>query len=229
MKKITETQTQQLYTFTRKHYIEYYDVQTELVDHLANGIEAQWEENPNVNFDDALNREFKKFGVFGFMDVLEQKQKAMSKTYYKLLLKYTKEWFKLPKIALTITLFFVINWSMKFGKDVFLVLLVILLVLCLIGVFKLKYNYKKRSKLKGRKWLFESIIFQAAGSNMFFGVLNLINIVNLTSLSIYSNFSYLFSFLLTLFIIGAYITLVVYPRQADSLLKKQYPEFEFIM
>ena len=229
MKKITETQTQQLYTFTRKHYIEYYDVQTELVDHLANGIEAQWEENPNVNFDDALNREFKKFGVFGFMDVLEQKQKALSKSYFKLLLKFSKEWFKLPKIALTITLFLIINWSTKFGKDVFLIFLTTLLVLCLMSVFKLKYNYKKRSEQKGKKWLFESIIFQAAGSNMFSGALNLINIINLTSLSIYSNFSYLFSFLLTLFIIGAYITLVVYPRQADSLLKKQYPEFEFIM
>ena len=227
--KLTKEQIQELYKFTRQHYVEYYDVQTELVDHLANGIEAQWKDSPNLSFNAALKREFKKFGVFGFMDVLEQKQNAMSKTYFKLLLKFTKEWFKLPKIALTITLFLIINWSTKFGKDVFLIFLTTQLVLCLISVFKLKYNYKKRSEQKGKKWLFESIIFQAAGSNMFLGVLNLINIVNLTSLSISLNFSYLFSFLLTLFIIGAYITLVVYPRQADSLLKKQYPEFEFIM
>ena len=227
--KLTQDHIQQLFTFTRKHYVEFYDVQTELVDHLANGIEAQWKDSPNLSFNAALKREFKKFGVFGFMDVLEQKQNAMSKTYFKLLLKFTKEWFKLPKIALTITLFLIINWSTKLGKDVFLILLASLLILCLIGVFKLKYNYKKRSEQKGKKWLFESIIFQAAGSNMFLGVLNLINIVNLTSLSISLNFSYLFSFLLTLFIIGAYITLVVYPRQADSLLKKQYPEFDIIM
>ena len=48
--KLTDTQIQDLYTFTRKHYVEYYDVQTELVDHLANDIEATWKENPEVIF-----------------------------------------------------------------------------------------------------------------------------------------------------------------------------------
>src|SRR5210317_840822 len=104
MKKITESQIQDLYKFTRQHYVEYYDIQTELVDHLANGIEAQWNNNPNLTFEFALKREFKKFGVFGFMEVLEQKTKAMSKTYFKLLLKFAKEWFKLPKIAITLSL-----------------------------------------------------------------------------------------------------------------------------
>ena len=37
--KLTEEQIQQLYKFTRQHYVEHYDVQTELVDHLANDIE----------------------------------------------------------------------------------------------------------------------------------------------------------------------------------------------
>ena len=227
MKKITETQTQQLYTFTRKHYIEYYDVQTELVDHLANGIEAQWEENPNVNFDDALNREFKKFGVFGFMDVLEQKQNAMSKTYFKLLLKFTKEWFKLPKIALTITLFFILNWSIILDKYVFLILIAILLILDLIGLFNLRYILKKRSKHQNKKLLFENIIFQTAGLNAFLVLSPVFNIINLTSIEIATKYSYLLALLLTFLIIGSYITLFVFPKKADSLLKKQYPEYDF--
>jgi len=37
--KLTESQIEQLFTFTQKHYVDWYDVQTELVDHLANGIE----------------------------------------------------------------------------------------------------------------------------------------------------------------------------------------------
>ena len=40
--KLTKEQIQQLYKFTRQHYVEYYDVQTELVDHLANDIEQIW-------------------------------------------------------------------------------------------------------------------------------------------------------------------------------------------
>ena len=31
----------ELYAFTRKHFVEHFDLQTELVDHLANGIEQQ--------------------------------------------------------------------------------------------------------------------------------------------------------------------------------------------
>jgi len=42
MQKLTTEQINKLYTFTKKHYVDYYDLQTELVDHLSNGIEAQW-------------------------------------------------------------------------------------------------------------------------------------------------------------------------------------------
>jgi hypothetical protein len=49
------------------------------VDHLANAIETQWQENPKLSFNEALNKEFKKFGVFGFMDVVEKRQTVLSK------------------------------------------------------------------------------------------------------------------------------------------------------
>ena len=53
--KLTPEQIDRLYQFTRQHYVEWYDLQTELVDHLANSIEAQWQENPKKNsFEDAL-------------------------------------------------------------------------------------------------------------------------------------------------------------------------------
>jgi len=51
--KLTSQQIQQLYKFTRQHYVEYYDVQTELVDHLANDIEQIWKEQPNLSFEKA--------------------------------------------------------------------------------------------------------------------------------------------------------------------------------
>lgn len=54
--KINDSQLEQLYTFTQKHYVEWYDLQMELVDHLAHGIEAQWQENPSLNFEDALQK-----------------------------------------------------------------------------------------------------------------------------------------------------------------------------
>ncbi|WP_321539727.1 hypothetical protein [Flavobacterium piscinae] len=72
--KVNQEQIDRLYRFTREHFVEHYDLQTELVDHLSNAIEEQWKENPKLSFEDALQKEFKKFGVFGFMDVVEQRQ-----------------------------------------------------------------------------------------------------------------------------------------------------------
>jgi len=77
--KITKPQIEDLYAFTRNHYVEYHDLQTELVDHLANDIEQMWIELPQLSFEEAKTKAFKKFGVFGFMEPIEQKQKAMNK------------------------------------------------------------------------------------------------------------------------------------------------------
>lgn len=57
--KLSLEQIERLYQFTRQHYVEYYDLQTELVDHLANAIESQWLENPKLSFEQALQVEFK--------------------------------------------------------------------------------------------------------------------------------------------------------------------------
>ncbi len=76
--KLTPEQIQQLYKFTRQHYVEYYDVQTELVDHLANDIEQIWQTKPNLSFEDTRDISFKKFGVFGFMDVVDERAKVLN-------------------------------------------------------------------------------------------------------------------------------------------------------
>ena len=68
--KLNKSHIQELYKFTRKHYVYHYDVQTELVDHLANDIEDLWLAQPNLSFQDARDASFKKFGVFGFMELL---------------------------------------------------------------------------------------------------------------------------------------------------------------
>ena len=102
MKKLTEKHIEELYIFTRQHYVEYYDVQTELVDHLANDIEQIWDNKPQLSFEKARNISFKKFGIFGFMNVIEEKQKQLNKKYIKIVFQFIKDWFKLPKIILTV-------------------------------------------------------------------------------------------------------------------------------
>jgi len=106
--KLTQDQIQQLYKFTRAHYVEHYDLQTELVDHLAHGIEQLQNKNPSLSFQEALNQEFKKFGVFGFHDVIKERKNAVGKKYRALLWRFFKEWFQFPKIIKTISATFMI-------------------------------------------------------------------------------------------------------------------------
>jgi hypothetical protein len=61
------------------------------VDHLANAIETQWQENPKLSFNEALNKEFKKFGVFGFMDVVEKRQTVLSKKIQLIVWQHFKD------------------------------------------------------------------------------------------------------------------------------------------
>ena len=58
--KLTNQHIEQLYKFTRQHYVEHYDVQTELVDHLANDIEQIWVDKPQLSFEQARDISFKK-------------------------------------------------------------------------------------------------------------------------------------------------------------------------
>ena len=95
--KLTPEQIDRLYQFTRQHFVEWYDLQTELVDHLANAIEQQGVENPKISFEEALQIEFKKFGIFGFMDVVEKRQQALHKRYHKMVWHHFKVFFKIPK------------------------------------------------------------------------------------------------------------------------------------
>ncbi len=106
--KLTEQQIEQLFTFTKKHLVEHYDVQVELVDHLANAIEAQWAENPNISFEDALEKEFKSFGVFGFTGLVEQKQHALQAHYWSIIKKEIIRFFTIPKIIFTALLVYLL-------------------------------------------------------------------------------------------------------------------------
>jgi len=86
MKTVTDPQIDRLFEFTKQHYVEWYDVQIELVDHLANGIENQWKEAPDIPFEKALNIEFKKFGILYSINQKKQIKTRFIKTQKKWLI-----------------------------------------------------------------------------------------------------------------------------------------------
>lgn len=231
--KLSTEQIDYLYQFTRNHYVEYYDLQTELVDHLANAIEAQWQENPKLSFETALQMEFKKFGVFGFMDVVEKRQKVLSKKYNKIVWSHFKDFFSIPKIILTTCLVFGLFYFIKmfYFKEIFIALFSLLILILFLELFRANKKIKKRKQKTGKIWLFEQIIF---GYGSFSGILmlpfHILNTFSHSSSSLLQNDYILFgfSFFSISIIITAYVIVKIIPSKTEEYLKETYPEYSLV-
>ncbi len=231
--KLTESQIDNLYKFTRQHYVYHYDVQTELVDHLANDIEGIWEENPTVSFEQARDKSFKKFGIFGFMDVIEAKQKQMNKRYWKILLRFVKEWFTLPKLITTILIFLGVFFLMQipFAEITIVSVLLILVVFEMIAVYKIRKEHKAKEKTDDKIFLLEAMIGTTKNGFTGFTFINLFNFINLTKfdfsgLNVY--WLVLIALTVTLLIIFFYAANYVLPQKAEELLQETYPEYKLV-
>jgi hypothetical protein len=227
--KLSTEQVQKLYNFTRQHYVIYYDLQTELVDHLANAIEEQWKENPKLSFEEALQREFKKFGVFGFMDVIEQRQKAMNKKYNILVWHHLKSFFRLPQIIgtlLSILLLFQTMKNIQFSNEVASILTFIILISFWTGMILMNIKRKKIVEEEGKKWLLKDIIYgYSSMAGMSYLPLQLF-----IQIEHHHNQIMLFimSVVIVLMILIEYITFFVIPSKASEYLKQTYPEYELV-
>lgn len=107
---ITPQQTEQLFHFTKKKMVHYYDLQVELVDHLANMIEEIMENDPEISFDSALKKAYASFGLFGFAHIVQQKENSLQAKYKKLWWKEMKNQFKWPEIIFS-ALLVLVTWT----------------------------------------------------------------------------------------------------------------------
>lgn len=225
--KLNPSQIDHLFTFTRQHYVEYYDLQTELVDHLALAIETQWQEKPKLSFEDALNIEFKKFGVFGFMDVVEKRQAALNKKYNGIIWKHFKVFFTIPKIVFTITLVGLIYMLLKastYKTDIALVAFGIIILS--FWFFIIYISNKKSNSATHKKWLLKEIIL---GRSSICGMIYLPLQIIFRSDKLMEHSIGVFgvSFLLVSLVLIEYIMVIEIPKKAEEYLKQTYPDYEF--
>jgi len=232
--KLSKEQINQLYTFTRQHYVEWYDLQTELVDHLANDIESIWKKEPQLSFNQAKNKAFKKFGIFGFGDVIKDKSNAVSKHYRKLLWKIFKDFFKPPKVIITLLItliiFSLINLTAYHLTILIIAFWIIFIIPIIFGLwYKLELN--KRFKDTGKKWLIDEVIKQ---SGLLFIIsiqipIQLLKYINPEdALKLNSTELLVASFFLSIFIIFVYILTKVIPPRLEKEMIQLYPEYKLL-
>jgi hypothetical protein len=95
---LTKEQIDKLFTFCEKHFVKYYEVQVELVDHLANAIEIKIADDHNLSFEKALEDVHQSFGLKGFAPLVSEKQIAAEKQVRKLFWKLFKDQLHWPKV-----------------------------------------------------------------------------------------------------------------------------------
>ncbi len=226
--KLIPQQIDQLYHFTRQHYVEWYDLQSELVDHLANAIETQWQENPKLTFDEALNMEFKKFGIFGFMDIVGKRQLLLRKKYNQLVWHHFKDFFTIPKIIGTASaigiLFIALQKFPSVGIAIVILYLLLSVVFWIASILMSRKN-KKQSQLLGKKWLFKDIIY-GYGSFGGFSYLPMQFSFHIAGRTEYTTLPII---IISLTIVSSllfyYIILFIIPSKAEEYLKTTYPEY----
>lgn len=114
--KLSENQIGELFDFTKKKLVFFYDLQVELVDHLASHIEELMEKNKSLSFDKALQEVYAEFGIFGFSHIVREKELQLRKRHRKLLVHEIVSLFHWPNIIKMITLFaliFTLSYSVE--------------------------------------------------------------------------------------------------------------------
>ncbi len=224
--KLTTQQIDHLRQFTRQHYVEFYDLQTELVDHLANAIEEQWRENPKISFEEALQIEFKKFGVFGFMDVVEKRQAAMNKKYNKIVWNHFKTFFKLPQIIGTLLAIGVLFLSLKGSSQAAVIVSIFAIAIMVSFWIAVSFSVRKKNRIakaEGKKWLLNEIIF---GYSSIVGLSYLPLQLLIHFENNYSEIMLLIMCVVLVFmVLLEYIILILIPSKAEEYLRQTYPEY----
>jgi hypothetical protein len=175
-RKLTEEQIDDLFLFCEYHNVKYYDLQVEMIDHLASAIEEKWKENPALLFQDVLNSGYKEFGIYGFSKIKQMKEKELKRKYFNLRNRYIREFFRLPKILLTVAIAVALSILFRLSNDKVLAYL-IFFGIYLIGLsVYLFIIYPKQFKIKlidEKKLLLLDYFNSLKGNILHFGVLPL--------------------------------------------------------
>lgn len=233
-KQLTPQQIEHLHSFCEKHYVPYYDLQVELVDHLATGIENSWSQDKTLSFDAALNAQFKQFGVYGFSKIKELKGKALKRKHQKTLWKHIFTFFTIPKVVLTLTLTCILFLVFEFSTNLqilvrsLFVIYTLIFVICIVVLFKRrKVDFKK-----GKKFLYFDQYNRVSSTCVMllvfpFYTLNFGRLITNTSSSFFHNTIFYFFAALLIVSYGIFLYSVIFylPKRVKEDFEREYPQF----
>ena len=115
--ELTNNQLFQIENYLKICGVKYEDVKKELVDHFASILEIKLQEYPKLDFHQELENIHKNFGENGFKDLLDEKTKSVTKQFYKQSFLELQSFFSIPKIIISLALFFGLWQLMQWNED----------------------------------------------------------------------------------------------------------------
>jgi len=115
-KQLSKEEIQQIFQFVEKNGVKFYDIQLEVVDHLASDMEHNWESFPSKwifeqKILDACSR------IKGGLHAIQmEKEKAFEKWFNAYCFNYVKSFFSWPKIGISFLLIFLV-FTLISGTD----------------------------------------------------------------------------------------------------------------
>lgn len=225
---LTKEQIDRLFDFCKRHHVHHYDVQVELVDHLANAIEEKMNADKHLSFETALTSVHAAFGVLGFAGVVNARSAALGRQYVKLEKKLFFSYFTPPKIAMTVCLFLVLMLPLKFfdgdGLSTFSHVVFIFL-------FVLQSYFSTKSLKRVKKQKKHLLLTQVEHYESWLGGFYLLQFFTLRHYDVFNSSNHLkvvvlFAFMMLISIVFL-VSILAYrdvTNQTYDLAKKQYPE-----
>jgi len=151
---LTKEQIDYLFEFCQTKGVAYYDVQVELVDHLANAIEKELAEHSDWPFQKALDVVFVSFGHVNFKPLVRERLKAFQAYSWRLWGALFKEQLRWPAMWAVFGLFLFAYrmLSMRY-QDLSFNICIGSAIVILFVIFADNYRLKRLEKRKGKSLL----------------------------------------------------------------------------
>jgi|SRR5690242_13010670 hypothetical protein len=165
---LSSEQIDQLFEFCEKHFVRHYDLQVELVDHLANAIEEQMKKDRNLTFEKTLTNVYESFGSTGFGRLISEKRIAAEKEGKRMFWKFFKENLRWPKILLLLLIVSSAYSLFTINVLFFRTFFISLMLGCQIIEMHSIYKFSRTISSGGKKFLTWEF---SRGSGLFFVLL----------------------------------------------------------
>lgn len=229
--KLTPKEIELIYDFCYHRGISEYEIQTELVDHLASAIEDSWKENRDLSFFDNLFDIYNQFGPDGFKKLAKSKKRAFQKQYNQLFWKFLGSFFQLPRIILTFALCFSMFAILRFFDAREPVMYSIQGFSLASYLWYIIIFFPRRLAIKVKKeqkFLFINYINTLKALSNFLIICS-INAINICFRHFKAPdtawFDSALSFLVVMLMIAGYALMFYMPRLVKQHFSREYPEF----